>query len=74
VQDFQFYVTDDRYEVRSLLLVTATGQCRAHHIAERILAESHHHAVEVWRGDAKLYSLGDPNPSEASPPFSCPAP
>jgi hypothetical protein len=57
VRDFQFYVTDDRYGVPSLLLVTVADPCGAHRVAQRVLAEPHHHAVEVWERESRLFTL-----------------
>jgi hypothetical protein len=58
VRDFQFYVTDDRYTVPSLLLVTVMDQDAACRIAERIIGEPRHMAVEVWDRNGRLFSLG----------------
>jgi len=61
--DFQFYVTDDRYSVPSLLFVAARDARSARTMAERMLNEEHHHGVEVWRGEHKLFSLAEADPS-----------
>jgi hypothetical protein len=62
VPDFQFYVTDDRYSVRSLLLVTASSRCGARRIAQRVLGQPHHHAVEVWEREQQLFTLSEADP------------
>jgi hypothetical protein len=59
VRDFQFYVTDDRYAVRSLLIVTVMDESAACRIAKRILGEPHHHTVEVWDRDGRVFTLGE---------------
>ena len=58
--DFQFYVTDDRYGVRSLMLVQTRDETAARALAERMLADDHHQGVEVWRDERLLFSVGDP--------------
>ena len=62
LQDFQFYVTDDRYSVPSLLFVEATDANAARAIAERLLRErEHYHVIEVWERDARVFSVGVPH-------------
>jgi hypothetical protein len=63
--DFQFYVTDDRYSVPSLLFVAARDARSARTMAERMLDEEHHHGVEVWRDERKLFSVAEADPSAA---------
>jgi hypothetical protein len=67
VRDYQFYVTDDRYDVPSLMFVTVRDPCRAHRIAERILHEPHHHAVEVWERERQLFTLSEAARQGAEP-------
>ncbi len=57
MRDFQFFVTDDRYDVRSLMFVQTSDAERARVLAARLLAEKHHHAVEVWSDDQRLFTL-----------------
>ena len=64
MQDFQFFVTDDRYEVPSLMLVQTKDAMSARELAQRLLNERHHHLIEVRRGDVLLFTLTDAVPSE----------
>lgn len=64
--DFQFYVTDERYRVRSLMLVQTKDEAAARVLAERMLSARHHNAVEVWANERWLFSVGDPTPVEAA--------
>ena len=68
MQDFQFYVTDDRYAVRSLLLVTVANEDAAHRAAERIVGEPHHVAVEAWTDGVRRFLLirGPPETSQVA--------
>jgi hypothetical protein len=59
MRDFQFYVTDDRYTVASLYLLSIRDEDSARRIAERILVDPHHIAVDVWERDTKLFSIGE---------------
>ena len=61
--DFQFYVTDDRYAVRSLMLVQTRDVCAARRLAERMLRDPHHLAVEVYANDALLFKVGSESDS-----------
>ena len=63
--DFQFYVTDDRYSVPSLLFIATRDAKSARTMAERMLADEHQHGVEVWRDEHKLFSLAEADPSTA---------
>lgn len=63
MRDFQFYVTDDRYAVPSLRLVTAMSETDARRTAARLLQDRHHHAVEVWERGELLFRLGKPEPN-----------
>ena len=72
MRDYQFYVTDDRYTVQSLLLVTSMDPCGARRIAQRVLAEPHHHAVEVWEREQRLFTLKETPPQSASQPEARP--
>ena len=66
MRDFQFLVTDDRYEVPSMMLVQTKDEASAQAIAIGLLRGRHHHAVEVWDGDHQLFSLGVPAVSETA--------
>ena len=65
MQDFQFYVTDDRYAVRSLLMVTVADEGAARRAAARIVGEPHHLAVEAWRAGVRRFLLIRPRPESA---------
>jgi hypothetical protein len=65
VQDFQFFVTDDRSTVRTVMFVQTLNADRARFLARRLLNETHHHAVEVWSDDRRLFTISDADPSEA---------
>jgi hypothetical protein len=65
MRDFEFYVTDDRYVVRSLLVVTMIDASDALAAAERLVGEPHHLAVEVWERGERLFSLNATDPSKA---------
>ena len=60
MEDFQFYVTDDRYGVRSLMFVQTKDERAACSLARRMLKNTHYHTIEVWREERQLFSLGDP--------------
>lgn len=60
MQDFQFYVTDDRYGVRSLVLVQTRDEIAARPLASRLLTNKHYHGVEVWCEERKLFALNEP--------------
>ena len=62
--DFQFYVTDDRYGVPSLKLIQTRDEADARELAERMLRSHHHHAVEVWRDESFIFSVGDAAPGD----------
>jgi hypothetical protein len=59
VQDFQFYVTDDRYSVPSLMFVQTKDEASAHDLAARLLDNKNYHAVDVWQDDTRLFTLTD---------------
>ncbi len=65
MQQFEFYVTDDRYGVASLVFIQTKDEPSARSLAERMLTNAHYHAIEVWRGKHKLFSLNDLDPSQA---------
>ena len=67
MRDFQFYVTDDRYAVRSLLIVTVASEDDARRTAQRIVAEPHHLAVEAWEAGVRRFAL-ERNPADAAAP------
>jgi|HubBroStandDraft_4_1064222.scaffolds.fasta_scaffold1683448_1 hypothetical protein len=59
MQDFQFYVTDDRYSVPSFSVVVAKDAARAREMAEEMLGNAHYRGVEVWRGERMLFRVGE---------------
>jgi hypothetical protein len=61
VEDFQFYVTDVRYGVRSLMLVQTADEKSACSLAKRMLTNKHYHQIEVWRDERQIFSLSDPS-------------
>jgi hypothetical protein len=65
MQDFQFFVTDDRSTAPLLMFIQTKDAERARFLAQRMLAEKHHHAVEVWAGPERLFSLGETDPLAA---------
>ena len=60
MQDFQFFVTDDRYSVPSIMFVQTKDEGAARQLAERLLINKYYHAVEVWDGEARLFALAEP--------------
>jgi hypothetical protein len=64
MQDFQFFVTDDRYAVPTLKLVRSRDAIAARSLAERMLDSPHHHAVEVWDARRRLFVLAESVPLE----------
>ena len=74
MRHFQFYVTDDRYSVRSLMLVETHDMQAARTLAQRLLAEGpHYHRIDAWADELLLFSLREAalpsaDPSQASPP------
>ena len=66
MREFQFYVVDDRYSVRSLMLVQSRDKTAARALAARMLGNRHYHSIEVWSGDARLFSLDDADPVTGS--------
>ena len=65
MEDFQFYVIDDRYSVRSLMLVQTKDEVTALSLAGRMLENQHYRGIEVWRGDRKLFNVGEGDPRSA---------
>ncbi len=63
VRDFQFYVTDSRYAVPSLMMVTTMSEADARRTAERMLAEPHHHAVDARERGQRLFTLSETHAS-----------
>ena len=57
MKDFQFYITDDRYAVPSLLMVSVLDDEGAREAAERIVAEPHHLVVEVWEAGIRRFEV-----------------
>jgi hypothetical protein len=56
---FSFYIFDDRYSVPTLVFVPANDEPEARDLAAHRLAETRHYRkVEVWEGDALLFSCG----------------
>jgi hypothetical protein len=68
VQDFQFYVTDDRYAVASMMLVQTKDMASARVLALNLLKDPHHRALEVWQDERWQFSLGDPSPARSVSP------
>lgn len=57
--DYEVYVDDDRYQVPSLYLISATNLARAQAIADELLRGSeHHHGVELRHAGERLLGLG----------------
>jgi hypothetical protein len=57
---FQFFVTDDRYGVRSVMFVDVKDADAARDLAGRILADNAHYSViEVFAADKLLFSVGE---------------
>lgn len=57
--DYEVYVDDDRYQVPSLYLISASNEARAHAIANELLRSSdHHHGVELRLDGERLLGLG----------------
>ena len=72
MQDFRFFVTDDRYDVPSLMLVQTENIERARALAQALLTDRHHLEVEVW-GDgstAALFTLTSELPQPDHEPAS----
>jgi hypothetical protein len=57
IQSFQFFVTDDRYRVPTLKFVDSADVLAARSLAQRMLENPHHRAVEVWDADRALFTL-----------------
>lgn len=62
MQIFQFFVTDARYSVRTLKFVETRDALAARSLAERMLDDPNHIAVEVWDAKRQLFSLEAPDP------------
>lgn len=60
MQDFQFFVTDDRYSVPSLMFVQTRDLNAARTLAEQMLTHAHYCAVEVWAGEVRLFTVERP--------------
>jgi hypothetical protein len=57
--DFEVYVDDNRYQVPSLYLITATDEARACAIADELWRSSEHHrGVELRHEGERLLGLG----------------
>jgi hypothetical protein len=57
--DFEVYVDDDRYQVPSLYLITASNEAKARAIVDELWRSSeHHHGVELRRDGERLLGLG----------------
>jgi len=57
--DYEVYVDDDRYQVPSLYLISATSEARAHAIANELWRSStHHHGVELRHAGERVLGLG----------------
>jgi hypothetical protein len=57
--DYEVYVDDDRYQVPSLYLISATNEARAHAVVEELWRSSkHHQGVELRRDGERLLGLG----------------
>jgi hypothetical protein len=57
--DFEVYVDDDRYQVPSLYLISASNEARARAIVDELWRSSeHHHGVELRRDGERLMGLG----------------
>jgi hypothetical protein len=57
--DYEVYVDDDRYQVPSLYLITASSEARARAIVEELWRGSdHHQGVELRRDGERLWGLG----------------
>ena len=59
MQDFQFYVTDDRYTVPTLLFVQSRNVATARDLARRMMTDPHHRGVDVWTDDTLIFSLDE---------------
>jgi hypothetical protein len=58
MRDFQFLVSDDRYRVPGLILVSAHDEDRARSLAERVLVETRHHrSIEVLEQGRPLFTV-----------------
>jgi len=67
VQNFRFYVTDDRAPNPVMMLLQARDEAAARASAERLLWNRNYHAIDVWSGDARLFSLDAPSPRPSRP-------
>jgi len=57
--DYEVYVDDNRYQVPSLYLISASDEARAGAIANEIWRSSQHHrGVELRRDGERLLGLG----------------
>jgi hypothetical protein len=57
--DFEVYVDDNRYQVPSLYLITASSEARARAIVDELWRSSaHHEGVELRRDGQRLMGLG----------------
>jgi hypothetical protein len=69
MRHFQFYVTDDRYSVRSLMLVETHDTPAARALAQRLLAQDpHYHRIDAWADELLLFSV-----REAATPLADPS-
>jgi hypothetical protein len=56
--ELQFFTTDDRYSVPSLLMVQTKDISAARALAERLLAENtHYEGIDVWADEKLIFSL-----------------
>ena len=73
MQDFQFYVTDVRYTVPTVMLVQAKDAVNARLIADQVVKARYHSAVEVWQDDRRLFIIRDPASADQTPAAPAPA-
>lgn len=57
MRDFQFLVTDDRFEGPSAMSVQTRDEASARCMAERLLEHPDHRSVEVCDGLTSLFTL-----------------
>lgn len=63
---YQAFITDKRYRVPTLKLVTAASRIEAEAAAEQLFRESPHHAgLELWDGDEVVMRRGSQAPTSA---------
>jgi hypothetical protein len=66
--DYEVYVDDNRYQVPSLYLISASDEARARAIADEVWRSSaHHRGVELRRDGERLLGLGSLAPAAARP-------